>query len=385
MTFRSPHLAVIIHNMEGGGMQRVTLNLITEFNRQRPDLSIDLVVAVSGGEFISQLPSAVNLVDLGATFDFRTKSLVQFVPKVRRYLKVHQPKTVLSCLPAFNFLTLLASLGLGKMTRFCLAEHSRPYDKWLSQEQETPQKSSGLLPKLAQPLMRLTYPRTQKIITVSQGIAEELSHTLKISHNAVKVIYNPVVDDSTFLQAEAPLEHPWLMPGQPPVFVSVGRLAKQKDYPSLIRAFAQLRQKYAAKLIILGEGDLRSQLEKHVQTLGLKADISLPGFVANPYAYMSRAKAFVLSSVWETFGMVLVEAMACGCPVIATDCDYGPREILEHGKYGALVPVRDVDALAAAMEKVLEGDRRDRADLIARSQEFTVEQAATQYLQTLEI
>lgn len=366
-------------------MQRVTLNLIKEFNQQRPDLNIDLVVAVSGGEFIDQLPESVNLIDLGTTFDFRTKSLIKFVPKVRQYLKTYQPKTVLSCLPAFNFLTLLSSLGLGGKTRFFLAEHSRPYEKWLMQEEETPQRPSGLLPKLASPLMQLTYPRAQAIITVSQGIAEELSHTLKASYSAIKVIYNPVVDNKTSLKAQAPLDHSWLTPGQPPVFVAVGRLVKQKDYPALIRAFAKLRQKHSAKLIILGEGNLRSQLEKLVRQLDLEGDISLAGFVENPYAYMSRARALVLSSVWETFGVVLVEALACGCPVISTDCDYGPREILQEGKYGTLVPVRDVDAIAAAMEKELMRDHSDRSALIARSQEFTVEKAATQYLKTLEV
>lgn len=365
-------------------MQRVTLHLLHEFLRLRPDLKIDVVVAVAGGECQEQLPDSVKLVDLATTFDFRTKSLLKFVPKLRQYLKEQQPQVVLSCLPAFNFLTILASLGISGKTRFLLAEHALSFDRWLAQEQGDSKLPAGFLPKLSPWLMRYTYPRANKIITVSEGIAGELSQSIGVPAAKLQVIYNPVVDESTRTKAKAPLTHPWFEPGQPPVFLAVGRLMKQKDYPSLIRAFGQLRQKHSARLLILGEGDLRSQLTKLIHQLDLDDAIAMPGFAANPYAYMSHAAAFVLSSVWETFGVVLVEALACGCPIISTDCDYGPREILERGKYGTLVPVRDIDALAAAMANTLVGKPHDRANLIARSQAFTVEKAAVQYLHTLD-
>ncbi|MEO1093313.1 MAG: glycosyltransferase [Cyanobacteria bacterium J06638_28] len=384
MASRFQHLTVILHDLEGGGMQRVTLTLIQAMLQQRPDLKIDLVVASAQGEYRQQVPAEVKLIDLQASFDFRTKSLARLVPKIHRYLRENQPPVVLSCLPGLNCLTLLASFTLSRKPQIHLAEHTLPLAKWMAQETSDRQRPAGFLPRLTPPLMGFTYPWAQSIIAVSQGIAKELRQTLGASASSVQVIYNPVIDAALAAKAAMPLSHPWLAAGQPPVFLAVGRLAKQKDYPTLIAAFRQLRQTHAAKLIILGEGELRSQLEQMIAQWGLTADVELPGFVENPYAYMKQAMALVLSSLWETFGMVLAEALACGCPVIATDCEYGPSEILADGKYGALVPVGNIDKLAIAMEQVLTIDDCDRAALIARGQEFTAAKAATQYLQVLD-
>ncbi|MEM0981636.1 MAG: glycosyltransferase [Cyanobacteria bacterium P01_H01_bin.58] len=378
------HLAVILHDLEGGGMQRVTITLIQAMLQQRPHLKIDLVVASAQGDYRQQIPAEVNLIDLHASFDFRTKSLARLVPRIRRYLRDNQPPVILSCLPGLNCLTLLASFALSKKPQIILAEHTLPLAKWMAQETRDRQLPAGLLPRLTSPLMGFTYPWAQSIIAVSQGIAQELRQTLgEPARSDVQVIYNPVMDGALVAQAEVPLSHPWLAAGQSPVFLAVGRLAKQKDYPTLLAAFRQLRQTRAAKLIILGEGELRSQLERMITQWDLTTDVELHGFVKNPYAYMQQATALVLSSLWETFGMVLAEALACGCPVISTDCEYGPREILANGKYGALVPVGQVDKLAIAMEQVLTDDC-DRAALIARGQEFTAAKAAMQYLQVLD-
>lgn len=366
-------------------MQRVTIALIQAMLEQRPALKIDLVVAAAKGEYRQQVPSAVNLIDLHASFDFRTKSLARLVPKIHHYLRDNQPPVVLSCLPGLNCLTLLASVALSKKPQIYLAEHTLPLAKWMAQETSDRQLPAGLLPRLTSPLMQFTYPWAQSIIAVSQGIANELRQTLgSLAPSDVQVIYNPVMDATLAAKAEMPLSHPWLAANQPPVFLAVGRLARQKDYPTLLAAFRQLRQTHRAKLIILGEGELRSQLEQMITQWDLTADVELPGFVENPYAYMKQATALVLSSLWETFGMVLAEALACDCPVISTDCDYGPREILANGKYGALVPVGNIDKLAIAMEQILALDDCDRAALIARGQEFSAASAATQYLQVLD-
>ncbi|MCG8345898.1 MAG: glycosyltransferase [Chlorobiales bacterium] len=178
-----------------------------------------------------------------------------------------------------------------------------------------------------------------------------------------------------------PLAHPWFYPGEPPVILGVGRLVQQKDFPLLIRAFSRLRKRREARLMILGEGPLRPELEALVETLDLKKDISLPGFIANPYAYMRCSALFILSSRWEGFGNVLVEAMACGTPVVSTDCPSGPSEILENGKWGRLVPVGDVNAMAFAMESALiEPSTHDTA---MRAADFSVEQAISSYIQVL--
>jgi glycosyltransferase involved in cell wall biosynthesis len=171
----------------------------------------------------------------------------------------------------------------------------------------------------------------------------------------IKVIYNPVITPELFARAEEPLDHPWFRPGEPPVVLGVGRLTQAKDFPTLIRAFALVRKERPARLMILGEGEERPKLEALVRELRLEEDVALPGFVDNPYKYMKRAAVFVLSSRWEGFGIVLVEAMALGTPVVATDCPSGPAEILENGKWGRLVPPGDPEALAKAILDTLEG------------------------------
>ena len=200
----------------------------------------------------------------------------------------------------------------------------------------------------------------------------------------IKVLYNPIFDLSLILKAQAPVDHPWLQSGQPPIFLAVGRLAPQKDFSTLIKAFAIFRQKHLARLIILGEGSERQQLESEVSQLNLEADVSLPGFTDNPYAYMSRASAFVLSSRFEALPTVVIEALACGCQIIATDCPHGPNEILMAGKYGLLVPVGDAQSFADAMEKAISNPINPNF-LRQRAYDFTVKNAALEYLKAMNL
>jgi len=159
-------------------------------------------------------------------------------------------------------------------------------------------------------------------------------------------------------------------------------LTKAKDFSTLIRSFALMRKERPARLMILGDGEERHELEELSRKLGIASDVDMPGFVDNPYKYMAHAAVFVLSSAWEGFGNVLVEAMACGCPVISTDCPSGPAEILENGKYGILTPVGDAAALAEAMVAIL-NDHINPLDVVRRAQAFGVEQAIVGYLKVL--
>jgi glycosyltransferase involved in cell wall biosynthesis len=204
-------------------------------------------------------------------------------------------------------------------------------------------------------MIRCFYPWADSIVTVSKGLADELAQVANQPRKHIQVIYNPIVTPELRVKAQAPLDHPWFEPGQPPVLLAVGRLVAVKDFPSLIMAFAQVQQIRPARLLILGEGPDRSRLEALVRQLDLEQDVSLPGFVENPYTYMARASAFVLSSRAESLANVLLEAHYCGAPLIATDCPYGPREILRDGQYGQLVPVGNPTALARAIEKTLAG------------------------------
>jgi glycosyltransferase involved in cell wall biosynthesis len=187
-------------------------------------------------------------------------------------------------------------------------------------------------------------------------VAHDLAQVAGIRQQRIQVIYNPIVTPELQAKAQAPLEHPWFKPGEPPVILAAGRLTAQKDFSTLMRAFALVRQGHAARLLILGEGEERRALEALAEQLGLEKDTSLAGFVANPYPYMTRASIFVLSSCWEGLPGVLIEALYCGLPLVSTDCPSGPREILADGRYGRLIPVGDAKALARAIHMTL----RDR-------------------------
>jgi glycosyltransferase involved in cell wall biosynthesis len=203
-------------------------------------------------------------------------------------------------------------------------------------------------------LMRVFYPWADCVVGVSAGVAEDLVRDVRIDPAKVRVIPNPIVTADLEARARAPVPDPWFDEGTP-VFVAAGRLRPQKDFPTLLRAFARLRESRSARLVILGEGPDRQDLETLATELRIDADVRFPGATPNPYAYMARAAAFVLSSRWEGLPTVLVEALRCGTTVIATDCPSGSREILADGRYGVLVPVGDVPALADAMEAVLDG------------------------------
>jgi glycosyltransferase involved in cell wall biosynthesis len=205
-------------------------------------------------------------------------------------------------------------------------------------------------------LIRSFYPWADGIVAVSEGVADDLAAVTGLCRDRINVIYNPVVTPEVARMVQEPLDHPWLQPGQPPVVVAVGGLRPQKDFGTLVEAFACVRRRRPARLLILGEGWQRVNLETLVAQHRLEADVQMPGFVPNPYPYLARAAAFALSSRWEGLPGALIEALFCGVPIVATDCPSGPREILAQGQYGRLVPVGDPTALAEALESALSGE-----------------------------
>jgi glycosyltransferase involved in cell wall biosynthesis len=205
-------------------------------------------------------------------------------------------------------------------------------------------------------LIRRFYPWADGVVSVAQGTADDLVRTAGLRPAHIEVVHNPIVTPELRAMADEPLDHPWFEPGQPPVLLAVGRFTPQKDFGTLIRASSRALEAGGARLLILGDGPERTHLEALVSTLGLEGSVGLPGWVGNPYPYMVRAAAFVLSSRWEGLPSVLIEALFCGAPVVATDCLSGPSEILEDGRYGLLVPVGDEDALAKGIAAALAGD-----------------------------
>jgi glycosyltransferase involved in cell wall biosynthesis len=266
------------------------------------------------------------------------------LPGLAQYLKSEKPDALLSVLYA-NIVAVWARRLVSIPQRLVISEHNTFSRRNLS----TPKWYSWIMPRL----VKRFYPWANSIVAVSDGVADDLASAMGISRSHIRVIYNPIVTPELQAKSKLPLEHPWFIPGEPPVILAVGRLTDQKDFPMLIQAFAQVRKNHRIRLLILGEGEERPALEMLARQLGVDQDISMPGFVMNPYNYMANAKMFILSSKWEGLPTVLVEALYCGLPLIATDCPSGPREILKNGQYGKLVPVGDSLALAEAIETSL--------------------------------
>ena len=225
-------------------------------------------------------------------------------------------------------------------------------------------------------------PVADGIVAVSQGVADDLRGQVPVGSHKIMTIYNPVVWPDHAERAAAPVNHPWFNAGNVPVIISVGGLAYQKDHATLLRAFAHVLTFRPARLVILGEGSERQNLTELAERFGISRHLDMPGFVFNPLSYMSRSKLFVLSSRYEGFGNVLPEAMACGTPVVSTDCLSGPREILEDGKWGPLVPVSDWRAMAEAILDSLDNPVPS-ADLINRASTFSSETSIVRHLEVL--
>ena len=220
--------------------------------------------------------------------------------------------------------------------------------------------------------------RSAHVVAISNGVRKDILEFTRISADKISTIYNPVITpELDKLKREIP-DHPWLGDGGPPCVLSVGRLQDQKDYMTLLRAFHILEKNRNLRLIILGEGNRRRQLEERIRSLNLEDKVSLPGWTANPFAFMSRAALFVLSSKFEGLGNVLIEALACGCPCVSTDCPSGPSEILENGRVGPLVPVGNHTALADAMQQVIDTPPNKRM-LLERASFFSFEKAIDAY------
>jgi glycosyltransferase involved in cell wall biosynthesis len=220
------------------------------------------------------------------------------------------------------------------------------------------------------------------IVTVSNGIKDDLSRLSPRAGGKAQTIYNPVVDSDLVEKAKQPVSHPWLDDEDIPVILGVGRLTHEKNFDLLIRAFATVATARNVRLVLLGEGKHQEKLERLIHALGVEGRVDIHGFVGNPYPYMASASMLVLSSIFEGLPTVLIEALACGCPVVSTDCPSGPREILEGGKWGALVPVNDQEALAASIRKTLDVPHNPER-LQHRAWDFSVERSVDHYLSLL--
>ncbi len=356
------HLAVYMHDLSGGGVERMRLELIRVFLAR--GLAVTLVLHARAGALARQVPQGCRVVVLGG------RRTAQDVPRLAWFLRRARPDVLLVSLDHNNIAAMLARRLAGGRTRLVICQHNA-----LSAEAE---HMRGWKYRAVPLLYRLLGGAADGIVAVSSGVADDLARTASIARHRITVIHNPVISGDFVARAAAPLDDPWLAADGAPALVWVGRLVAQKDPHTLLRAFAGVAP--PARLILLGEGELRPELERLVHSLGLAGRVRFAGFQANPLPWIREAHALVLSSRYEGLGNVLVEALGCGTPVISTDCPHGPREILEDGRHGALVPVGDAAALAAAMRAALAGGR-DPAALRDRAAAFTAEHAAARHLE----
>ncbi|GAB4348865.1 MAG: glycosyltransferase [Immundisolibacter sp.] len=369
-------IAIFVSSWPRGAIQRLMLNLADEF--AAAGHGIDLLTPRAKPP-TERLPPGVRLLELAprlARLPGARRHKRWFVPlalpALVRYLERERPAALLSGGEWPNVIALAARRLTGKPARVVVSEHIHV---GASTAGAAARKRRHLLPRL----MARLYPAADAVVAVSEGVREDLLARFSLPAARVHAIYNPVITQPLLAAREAPLDDPWFAPDAPPVLLNVAQLRVQKDQATLLRAFAHVRQRRPARLLILGEGHLRPALEALARELGIAADVRMPGFVPNPLAYMRRARLFVLSSAWEGLPTVLIEALACGCPVVSTDCPSGPREILDGGRYGRLVPVGDVEALTAAIEAALAADV-DRQALERRALAFSAAAVARPYL-----
>jgi glycosyltransferase involved in cell wall biosynthesis len=361
--------ALVTPSFEGGGVERVMLNLANGLAAQ--GVPVDLVAISAHGPYRSQTVAGVRVVNLAAS------RMVWAIPALVRYLRRAQPAAVLTALDYINVATILANHLAGTPAQVYVSTHkhfstaTRASSLW---------RERFLLPAA----MRVAYRAADGVVAISKAMADDLSKAIDFPRSRIRVIANPAVTGDLLALAHAAPSHPWLRDKNIPTFLGVGRLHEQKDFSTLIGAFARVRERRPSRLVIFGEGPQRSALEELARELGVKKDVDLPGFTTNPYAEMRAASTFVLSSRYEGLPTVLIEAMACGCPIVSTDCPSGPAEILEGGKHGPLVPVGDAEALSAAMLHCLEFPK-SAEQLTGRAGDFHQDKVVQEYRSLLRV
>ena len=396
-------IAFLLDNLSGGGAEKVILNLAAGFARLGHP--VDLLVCKVEGVLRNCIPAGVRLVPLkpvsalrgtatavradpgacreilGVIWNWRKlPKAFRYIPALARHLRNERTSVLISALPKSNINAIFARRLSGGDVRVVLGAHIH-----LSAQESDCRSRGKSRVRTLRPLMQHCYHQADRVVAVSRGVAGDTMAYLGLPENLVETIYNPVAGREIKGLSEEPPDHDWFEQRQVPVVLGIGRFVAQKDFPLLLRAFAELRQRRPAHLVLLG-GDASSgeqtrhrfELQALADELGISEDLYMPGYKENPYPYLRRASVFVLSSRFEGFGNVLVEALFCGCPVVSTDCPSGPAEILQGGEFGHLVPVGDGQAMTDALEAALDAPVDSRT-LRARGEEFSVDRAVNQY------
>lgn len=359
-------LVIYLPDLSGGGAERLHLRLLPAF--RVAGLDVTFLLDREKGELLEPVRElGAKIVSLGA--DRQIKAL----PRLVSFLKAHKPDVLIANMEHMNVMAVLAKKLARVKTRIVVTQHNA-----FSEQIKRPSWQFRALPAL----YKLALPFADHIVAVSAGVADDLSSAIGMDRSRIEVIYNGVVTEDFEKRSLATPDHPFFSQNQP-VILGMGRFVAQKDFATLIQAFGTVsKHNEEARLLILGEGPLRSDLEAQVRQLGLESRVSLPGFSEHALGYLKKANLFVLSSRFEGFGNVVAEALACGTPVVSTDCPHGPAEILDNGRYGTLVPVADPAALATAISAALSAPVDNEA-LQQRGAVFSVLNCASQYMKLI--
>ncbi|BAO43524.1 glycosyltransferase [Thiolapillus brandeum] len=364
MVTGSIDITLFLPGLFGGGAERIFVRLANAFSKR--GFNVEILVLSKEGPLFSEVADSVHVRVLNKSTPARA------IPLLYRYLRTYKPKAVLSGLFHAN----VAMASAARLAHFG--------GRLVLSERSTLENSLRLRSRMDRFLLRhwipVAYPWSSKVVVVANGVREELVRDFGLPRQDVQVIYNPIDIQMVQERSREPVSFPW--EDNQPVIIAGGRLHIQKDFMTLMEAFALLRKETSARLVILGEGAERGRLEAYAQELGISEDVWLPGFVSNPWAYMRRSSLFVLSSLWEGLPGILLEAMALGLPLIATRCPSGPEEILENGRYGCLVPMRNPKVLSMAMAQGLSG-KLPRYDVDLAMQRFDMSVATSRYLEAL--
>lgn len=395
----APRVGLLLPSLAGGGVAPVVLEIANGLAAH--GWRVDLVLCMNRGHYRERIDPAIRQVILepepfararlrawehspGARatilrpimLGFAAPPALPYIASFARYLDQAKPDAVLSAKTHTNLVAIWAREMSSARPRLVVSEHTH-----LSREIETSPKWRW---RYIAPVLGALYPKADAVVSVSDGVGDNIAAEAGLQRDSITTIYNPVDRPELHALASKPVDHPWLAGSDDvPVVLGVGRLVEQKSFRVLLDAFAWLRARREARLLILGEGDQRRDLEARARELGVESDVDLPGFVANPFAVMARASVFVLSSAWEGLGNVLIEALACGCPVVSSDCPSGPSEVLEGGRFGRLVPIGDAMALGAAIEATLD-DPPEPALLRQRARAFASDVIVERYRRILE-
>ena len=393
---KNNHIALFMGSFAGGGAERVMINLAGLFSRLR--FRVDIVVAKNSGPLASSVPDNVRVIELNkkswastCLYMFRLPlvdwwTALQLAwtdcPSVFRrlksfvdYLESNRPDVVLSTLDSVNIVALLAKYIANVNTIFCVRQTIFYSQHIIETDQNF---DANIMPKL----LKRWYPTADKVISVSKAMTEDLVNKGGLQSSKVFTIYNPIDMEKIEKCSSEDIEDSWFKNDKQPIVLAVGRLVKQKDFQSLLKAISIVRKNIDVKLVILGDGPERDNLENLSKELSLDDSVKLLGHVSNPYKYMANSTVFVLSSKWEGMPNVLLEALACKCSIVSTDCPSGPSEILEDGEYGELVPLNDVNVLAQAIIKSI-NSVTDRNKIMQRANDFALETIGNRYLNVL--